>query len=76
MDAQLLQFCVISSDISVLKQPASSPLLSLTGIRGCQVSPWNYLHQALRDHYPALTQQDIAILFATVQNYHGVRLKT
>lgn len=32
--------------------------------------------QSLRDHYPALTQQDIAILFATVQNYHGVRLKT
>ncbi|MDP1941844.1 MAG: hypothetical protein Q8K54_14510 [Gallionella sp.] len=29
--------------------------------------------QALRDHYPKLTQQDIAILFSTVQNYHGVR---
>lgn len=30
--------------------------------------------QALRNHYPELSQQDVAILFSAVKNFHGVRL--
>ncbi len=30
--------------------------------------------QALRNHYPELSQQDFAILFSAVQNFHGIRL--
>jgi len=30
--------------------------------------------QTLRNHYPQLSQQEIAILFSAVKNYHDVRL--
>ncbi|TNC94898.1 MAG: hypothetical protein FD121_1493 [Gallionellaceae bacterium] len=30
--------------------------------------------QTLRNHYPQLSQQEIAILFSAVKNYHGVRM--
>jgi hypothetical protein len=31
--------------------------------------------QVLRNHYPELSQQDIAILFSAVQKFYGVHLK-
>ena len=30
--------------------------------------------QALRNHYPELSQQDIAILFSAVKKFHDIRL--